>query len=255
MQPLPRFILGFLQLFFPRNCAICETALRPETAGMVCAPCLEEIEWSTPPWCPCGGKPFASRLTLTHAPDHLCADCRTHPPAFDRARALGLHEGHLRDAMHLYKYQQVTKMSDTFAPALARLAREAFSDTVEGTGTAVTFVPILPARWRQRGFDQAAVLGQKTARLLGLPFLRTLERTASGTPQTGLRGRERRRNLKRAFSVPDAAPIEGKRILLVDDVLTTGATASACANTLKSAGAQSVDVLTVCHVHLKAYTG
>lgn len=255
MHPLPRFILGLTQLFFPRNCAICETSLKPETAGMICAPCLEEIEWSAPPWCPCCGKPFASRWTLTHSPDHLCADCRAHPPSFDRARALGRHEGHLRDAIHLFKYQQMTKMSDTFAPALTRLAREAFPNTMEAPGAAVTFVPILPARWRERGFDQAAILGQKTARLLGLPFLRTLTRSPSSTPQTGLRGRERRRNPQRAFSLTDPARTEGKRFLLVDDVLTTGATASACAKTLKSGGALSVDVLTVCHVSLKAHSG
>ena len=126
--------------------------------------------------------------------------------------------------------------------------REAFPDTAEAPDTVVTFVPILPARWRQRGFDQAAVLGQKTARLLGLPFLRTLERAASTVPQTGLRGRERRKNLKRAFSVPDASPIEGKRILLVDDVLTTGATAENCAKALKKVGAKRVAVLTLARV-------
>ncbi len=113
----------------------------------------------------------------------------------------------------------------------------------------VTHVPIDPARWKTRGFDQSLLLALRTAKLLGAPHAHCLERVRSTRSQTGLSARERRRNLRGVFRVRSGRTrqqIESATCLLIDDVVTTGSTASACARELKKAGADAVCLLTVC---------
>ncbi len=248
MHPNLRFLAGILDFLIPSSCPLCEDALPSFGGRTVCAPCMEKLERTSPPWCPRCGKPFLSQMTLAYSPDHLCADCREHPPAYDRARALGPMEGGLRDLIHLFKFEGKSGLADALAPALGGLARAEFPETAGDGSALVTYVPIHLARWRERGFDQAQILARRTAAWLDLPFEKTLERKRETPPQTGLPAARRRSNLRGAFGVIAAGRIAGKRTLLRDDVLTTGSTASACARALKGAGALSVEVLTVCHV-------
>lgn len=108
-----------------------------------------------------------------------------------------------------------------------------------------------PETWKERGFDQARLLAQSTAGRLGVAFAPTLERRAPSAPQTRLTAKRRRKNLRGVFSSLNPPASEGKRVILIDDVLTTGSTASACARELKIAGALSVSVLTICHTVIK----
>ncbi|MBI3128240.1 MAG: ComF family protein [Candidatus Tectomicrobia bacterium] len=244
---LRTLLSGALDFLLPRECPLCGDRLRLGSPRAVCQPCLDALERLEPPWCPCCGKPFESEIALRDSPGHLCAACREAPPAFDLARAAGPMEGQLRELIHLYKFGGRAGIASELGQLLGRLAEEEMGGWLE-EGARVTHVPISPARWRERGFDQSELLARKTAGRLGLPFEPLLERRRDASPQTGLRGRERRRNLRGVFGLRSEKRLDGARVLLVDDVLTTGSTASACAHALKGAGAEAVAVLTVCTV-------
>ncbi|MEK6712421.1 MAG: ComF family protein [Nitrospinota bacterium] len=245
---LRAFLAGALDFLLPRQCPLCGEGLGLGSPRSVCPPCLDALDRLQPPWCPCCGKPFPSEVTLAYSPHHLCAPCRESPPAFDLARAVGPMEGQLRELVHLFKFRGQTSAARELGPLLGELARQELGELLSGEGVAVTHIPIAPARWRERGYDQSELLARHTAETLGLPLETTLRRRRDTSPQTGLPARQRRRNLKGVFGVPDGTNVAKKRYLLVDDVLTTGSTASAGAHALKAAGAEAVWVVTVCTV-------
>lgn len=215
----------------------------------ICLPCTEAFERFEPPWCPRCGNPFHSLTTLAHSPAHVCADCLESGHHYDMARAIGAYEGSLRESVHLFKFQGFTKLAGEFAPLLSELATEELGMDENAGNVLVTHVPIDPARWRVRGFDQAMLLAIKTGEHLGLPHADLLERAKATRSQTGLSARERRRNMRGVFRIrPRGArqKLEAATCILVDDVVTTGSTASACARELKKAGAEAVHLLTIC---------
>ncbi len=245
MNHLRAIIGAAVDFLIPPKCLLCGGAMRIGDSRAVCAPCMNALERLAPPLCPRCGAPFRSPLALVHSPAHVCAACAQDAPHFDRARALGPFEGALRELVHLFKFGAYTKLAREFAPHLAEVAR---SELSTGADTLLTHVPIDPARWRLRGFDQSHLLARATAEHLGLPHAECLERAREGRSQTGLSARERRRNMRGVFRVRDKARahFSEKACILVDDVVTTGATASACARELKRAGAASVCLLTIC---------
>jgi ComF family protein len=149
--------------------------------------------------------------------------------------------------IQLIKYHGRPTISVELGKELALLASQEFPGLVSEEDTLVTFVPIDQERWRERGFDQAKILAQSTAEHLKLKYSPTIERQKSVSPQTRLSASQRRRNLRGVFSILKPESVPGKNVLLVDDVLTTGSTVSACSRVLKQAGAKSVCVLTICH--------
>ena len=156
-----------------------------------------------------------------------------------------IYEGPLRHAIHRLKYGRSEPLGDALGAFLAnRLVADEL--LVGPRPDAVVPVPIHARRLAKRGFNQAAVLAAPVAELLGVPFLpRAVVRSRKTPPQVGLSPQARRANLAGAFAVPDAAAVAGKTLLLIDDVYTTGTTASACARALKNAGALRVDVATL----------
>jgi len=166
--------------------------------------------------------------------------CRQGLQGFDRAYCYGEYEGELRELIHLFKYKSMKPVGDTLARHLpAALPTDAQFDLV---------TPV-PLDWRKRwsrGFNQAEVLAAHVARRRGWKLRNALRRTYSKSHQATLSNHERRLNVEQAFRA--AGPLAGKRVLLVDDVMTTGATARACALALKRAGAQSVTLLTLARV-------
>ncbi len=165
---------------------------------------------------------------------------------FDAAYCYGSYEGVLRQLIHLYKYGCVRTLSRPLADMLARaLPRDERFDAVVA----------VPLHWRRRwsrGFNQSALLARSVAARSGIPYLQALERTRSTAVQAGLSNTMRRKNVSAAFRVRRmggfAGKLAGNRILLIDDVMTTGATAAACARALKRAGAERVALLTVARV-------
>jgi ComF family protein len=171
--------------------------------------------------------------------DGRCGLCRRGLTGYDAAYAFGSYEGTLRKLIQLFKYGRISTLARPLGNML-RLAvpRDCGFDLV---------VP-MPMHWRrrwQRGFNQAALLADTLGTRLHLPVRASIKRAKSTPPQAGLTSAQRRANVSGAFRVSRPESVRGKRVLLVDDVLTTGATAGACARALKRAGATHVAVLTV----------
>lgn len=232
----------------PASCAACGTVLGTEAetsaaCSRVCRGCWDSIVLLRPPYCPRCGVPFASEFALSASPDHVCGKCRESPPHFDAAWSAGVYEGALREIVHAYKYEGMSSL----AGALGGLLGERLSERFDPQGfDLVTHVPLHPRRHRERGFDQAWFLARVLAKRAGLPARPyVLSRTRWEASQPGLTVSQRWANVRGAFSVREPDRVEGRRVLLVDDVLTTGATANACAKALKDAGAESVHAYTL----------
>lgn len=177
-----------------------------------------------------------------------CPACQTRPPAFDRGRAACLYDDASRDLILRFKHGDRTDLAPLFARWLARACAD-----IAGELDAVVPAPLHPLRLLARRYNQAAEIARPLARHLGVACwpdaLIRRKRTAS---QAGKSGDARRRNLAAAIVASKRAAIAGARLLVVDDVLTTGATAEACARALKAAGAASVDLAVVARVNTRA---
>ena len=158
---------------------------------------------------------------------------------FDAAYSYGFYEDRLRDLIHVYKYDRVEPLAKPLGRLLAlALPRDRAFDVV---------VP-MPLHWQkrwQRGFNQSALLAREVSRRTGFPVARALRRVRNTQAQAGLTNAKRRANVSGAFRAIKPHAVRGKRVLLIDDVLTTGATASSCARALKLAGAAEVTLLTL----------
>jgi ComF family protein len=239
MSPRPWRELGsrLADVVFPRLCLGCALPLLGERDGELCRRCARETDFLGGAKCARCGRPFA----VPQAADHLCGECLLRQPAFDLARAAAGHDGPVATAVRGFKYNRRLSLG----PGLSRLLA-AVIDDLDAAGDLVVPVPLHPRRQRQRGFNQAWLLARRAARRLGLPaegdWLRRIRFTP---PQVGLVRAEREANVRGAFSLAPRANFAGRRVILVDDVLTTGATVDACARVLKKAGAEAVTVVTV----------
>jgi ComF family protein len=182
------------------------------------------------------GAPFENALPL-HGTG-LCGVCRRGATEFDWGRGYGIYDGTLRRLIHLLKYDGMRPLVKPLAQRLAGLLAEA------GPVDLIIPVPLDRRRERQRGFNQAALVAAEIGRLSGIPLDdRALRRIRATEGQTGLTHNQRRLNVRGAFQVRHREAVAGRNIALIDDVITTGATASACALTLQRAGAARVAVL------------
>jgi len=172
----------------------------------------------------------------------LCGYCRRGAFQFERARSFGYYEGALREILQHYKYRGLRPLARPLGQRLAQTLERLQG----GTWDLVLPVPLHRNRERQRGFNQAGLLAEQVGKLFGIRMGgKDCVRVRDTPPQAGLRAAERRKNVKGAFAVPQPERVRGLRVLLVDDVLTTGATADACARALLEAGAKGVAVLTL----------
>jgi ComF family protein len=229
---------GLLALTLAPACAVCDALLDRPTAGPVCALCWARVTRLTPPLCDrCGDpRPTGGAGTTTR-----CRRCRTRRSAVGRARAVGPYEGRLREIIHLFKYDRRA----TLARPLATLMRQHGSDVL-GDADWVVPVPLHPRRRRARGFNQAAELAHR----LGPPVLDALKRTTATPPQMELPAARRHQNVRGAFAVPSRrrGDLRGARVVLVDDVATTGATLEACGQVLRACGVREIRALTLTKV-------
>jgi predicted amidophosphoribosyltransferase len=254
---------GVLTVLLAPACAACERPLDHPSRDIVCDACWADVQPLTPPFCESCGDTLASWRTASLAAGR-CARCRRqHEAVLDRRLAAGVYDGRLRQIVHAWKYDRRRSL----VRPLSALVLDVACDLCESSD-AVVPVPLHPARARQRGFNQAEDL----ARRLGLPVLDALRRVRHTPPQVSLSAARRRRNVRGAFDLAPArltvlvreirhggrrvlrprarvdlmrSLVDGRNLLLVDDVCTTGATLEACASVLKAAGAAKVDAVTV----------
>ncbi|MBI2818934.1 MAG: ComF family protein [Acidobacteria bacterium] len=184
---------------------------------------------------------FLDHPSLLHG-TALCGYCRHGVFGFERARSFGAYDGALREILQQYKYQGYRPLARPLGDRLA----QTFKRLHDGPLDLILPVPLHRRRERERGFNQAGLLAERVGKLSGIRLGgKDCVRARDTPPQAGLRAAERRKNVKGAFAVPHPERVRGRRILLVDDVLTTGATADACARALMAAGAKGVWVLTL----------
>ena len=231
-----RRALGALSdLVMPPVCLVCREPIGVHDA--LCARCWRDIDFIRPPLCDRLGMP----LPYDTGGSTISAAAAAEPPVYDRARAVAAHTGSMRTLVHALKFHDRHDVRRLLGRWLVEAGRELVADA-----EIVVPVPLARRRLLFRRFNQAAILAREVARLTGLghePQL--LVRTRATASQVGLSRGQRRRNVAGAFAVPRrlAPRARGRNILLIDDVITTGSTAGACARALRRAGAARVDVL------------
>jgi ComF family protein len=230
-----------LEIVYPPSCIACRRATMH--AGTLCAPCWGAMPFIERPYCERLGTPFAQDL----GPGLISPEAFANPPVFNRARAVARYdEGPARDLVHNLKYGDRLELADAMGRWMARAGAELLADA-----DLVVPIPLHRKRLFSRRFNQAALLAQVVAAQTGRtsdPF--ALARVKATTPQVGLTRAQRADNVQGAFRVPDEAKlrISRQKILLVDDVLTTGATLNAASRVLLRAGATRVDILVFARV-------
>lgn len=234
---------GLLSALFPTACPLCAAEVRWSGRIGICQPCLESVE----PWqgaiCSTCGLPIASPAALPDGEGLLCAACRNHTYSFDVARSYGLYTRPLRDLILHLKFRGRERWGRRLGELLAPLALQL---EIMATSPLIAPIPLHSARKRERGYNQAALLADGLQSKLRVPRVETrlLARARHTASQSGLTHSARQENVRGAFRV-ERRLAEGRNVLLVDDVMTTGATASACAAALKRAGSGKVAVLTL----------
>jgi ComF family protein len=234
---------GLFAALFPSDCRLCGAPLVNISRLPVCLDCLSAMRPISVDTCEICGEGMAGFAR----PDEIqaCGDCREARPAFEKACAYGSYDGELRELIHLLKYEQVEPAANVLGGMLA--------DAINKLGISEPMlmipVPLHSSKRRQRRFNQAELIARAALKHSGVSGAKLetncLVRTRATVSQIGLTRPQRAENIRGAFRVEHAVRIAGRNILLVDDVLTTGTTASECARVLRKAGTKKVWVATV----------
>jgi len=237
-------------VLFPSDCRICRASLTNISRLPVCRQCLDAIRPASGKVCSvCGERVFSSHLFCDAPGAVLCRLCHVVKPPFAKAVSYGRYEKGLRDLIHLLKYGGVRPAANVLGRMLADAIVPLHSVFGKEPIAAIP-VPLHVSKRRERGFNQAELIAAAAIKLnsaggrLRLAD-RILERRRETRSQIGMTPHQRRENLRGAFAVPRSQAIEGREVLLIDDVYTTGATVSECARVLLRAGASRVWVATV----------
>jgi ComF family protein len=224
----------------PPRCLKCGTLVSsPES---LCAACWSDLSFLSEPCCACCGYPFETDV----ADGALCASCHATPPLYRRARAALAYDAGCKDLILSFKHADRTELAKPFARWMALAGRQILSES-----DVIVPVPLHWQRLLSRRYNQAALLAAALGRLSAKPIAPDLLHRKRATVKQGHLSRlGRQRNVKGAFALrqPHKADLAGKRVLLVDDVITTGATVDGCCRLLLAAGAASVDVLALAQV-------
>jgi ComF family protein len=239
--PLRCIADAVLNLIYPDSCFVCAVPVARQQDCGICGTCWGRAVRLRigPPWCPCCGLPFPN---LDPGNEHLCGSCILHPPAYAGARSFGYYTGELSIAIQQFKFRGRRNLAGHLS---ALLADAFFRSWGPGEIDLLIPVPLHPRRRRQRGFNQAALLAHGLSRLVSVPCSETaLSRVRDTKPQVGLSDSDRLGNVRLAF-LSKPGEIENRRLLLIDDVMTTGATISSAAAALRTSGAVRISALTV----------
>lgn len=229
-------------VIFPPQCVGCAEILPRLSSQAFCPACKEKIRFITGSLCPICGMAFFDSPAL----NHLCGNCLESKPYFSLARSVAGYETLILDLIHQFKYGRNIAAGSALASFMAEFN---FSDIDFTDYSLIMPVPLHIRRLRERGFNQALILARAIGKKYQIPVnFSLLKRCKFTLTQTGLDKNAREKNIRGAFAVNDNTKIEGKNIILIDDVYTTGATINQCAKTLIKAGASKVAVLTLARV-------
>ncbi|HEU5397191.1 MAG TPA: ComF family protein [Verrucomicrobiae bacterium] len=228
-----------LSFLYPEVCALCQVHRASVRDGFVCAECRQDVRFVRPPFCRRCGLPFDGEVTA----EFECSNCRDLTLHFSSARSAVIARTVVLEAIHRFKYSRHL----WFEPFLAELfLREAVPALRVQPADLIVPVPLFPAREREREFNQAERLAAHLSAASGIRLeKRLLQRVLPTLTQTHLSKTGRAGNIQGDFNVRADAKLNGERVVLVDDVFTTGATTSECARILRRAGAGEVAVWTV----------
>ncbi len=225
-------------LLFPRRCPVCGGIVMPK-GRLVCPACLKQLSFVSSPVCMKCGKEIENRE------QEYCADCLRRKKSFERGFALLNYDSRAAVSMAAIKYHNKREYLDFYARAAALRFEKQFKQA--GIQVMVP-VPVHDSRLKTRGFNQAAVLAEKLSAELGIPWEDLLIRVKKTDPQKNLGSADRLKNLSKAFQASEEAG-KWERVLLVDDIYTTGSTAEICSRVLLGAGVKQVFVFAVCIGH------
>ena len=242
---------GLSDLFYPPQCLICQKSIPrsprrnprhsslKEAAEFLCPPCLNQIRYNSPPFCVQCSRHLSEPLSYSR-----CKECRLRKPHFDFAWSACLYAEPLQGLIHQFKYGQKTLLRHIFGQLIFSFLRQYHLD-IEQFDLVIP-IPLFSTRQRERGYNQAQLLAQDLVKEFNLTLcLNNLARIRHTQSQAQLCEKERWTNIQHAFKIKQPQNVIKKSILLIDDLLTTGATASEAAFTLKEAGAKTVAVLTL----------
>lgn len=271
-----KILSNLLNTIYPTTCKSCNTIVSADAAtAYFCNSCWHGIDWFNGPGCTRCGLPYTSPCPDTDnksysrqsAAGHLCGDCRQKPPPFELAVSAGRYSGALAEAVKLFKYKKKIRLGkrlteEALKSSLLERALQDFynpdtpctvwgcpacrADTAMSAQTVIVPVPLHVMRLREREFNQSAIIGSVIGKRYGIPVAPTaLVRHRNTRPQVELDAQERRENVTGAFCVEDRTMIEDRKIILVDDVYTSGSTLNECTRVLKKNGAGKVYVVTI----------
>ncbi len=228
-----------MNFVYPPVCQICGSERADAAQGFVCDTCRRKVRWIVPPYCEKCGQPFEGEITATFD----CANCQDVKFHFRFARSAMEANDLVLDIIHRYKYSGGLWFENFLADALIHQAGPALAAE---KWDLIVPIPLHHVKERERQFNQAERLARRLGRAAGLPVnVHLVKRVKSTATQTLLGRRERARNVQAAFAARPGAKLNGEKVVLLDDVLTTGATTSACAKALRKAGAGDICVWTV----------
>lgn len=230
------------QVIFPPQCLGCAEIIPSVTGQIFCRDCAQHVHYITGSICPICGTTFPD----SPAENHLCEDCLEKQPYFSQARAVFCYEAVILDTIHQFKYKRNIATGEILADFMADYP---FPDITFDDYSLIIPVPLHVKRLRERGFNQSLILARRLAKIKKIPVdFFVLKRHRFTSTQTRSNKQERKHNIRGAFDVSGTKTIAGHNILLIDDVLTTGATVNECSKTLLRAGAKKVSVLTLARV-------
>lgn len=240
-----QWVTAALDLVFPPFCPVCAARLGAGRRDPLCGACWGALERIAPPCCRLCGLPFdvfPGDGDAAAEPGRLCGGCRRRRPTWAYARAAARYGDHVRDALHAFKFGGRRALAGPLGDLTAELGPVLPLAAVD----VLVPVPLHPRRLRERGFNQSWLLARRLATAWGVTARSdVLARRVATAAQTDLGADARRLNVRGAFTVRRPELVSGRHVLLVDDILTTGATASECALALRSGGAATVGVVTV----------
>ncbi len=240
----PDWILAWKNILFPSYCCHCDNRLITEENPYYCPACWATLPRIERPFCSLCGIPHPLAIGFGTRSNFPCEDCRTHPnPYVDCIRSPVRYKGIVKEAIITFKFRKKTLMAEPLGTLLREWIEIEMADMKFDL---IVPVPLHPFRLKRRGFNQSLLLAEQVKdSFTGAQLSEVLLRIRPTMTQTALSIQERRKNIKDAFQVKSPDEVKGKRILLIDDVVTTTTTVTECARILKKSGAISVHVLSV----------